>query len=96
MMDALEPLEQLVKVLEVFGKMLLEMALPSVVFLVGLFMYLIIRYIHDTMTTITGLSPDNPFYQQANVFMNGLEIMLGLLGLAGSVFALRHLKELSF
>jgi len=95
-MDVFESLEQLMEVLNVFIKILIELVLPSAVFIISLLMYVVVRYIHDTMTTITGLSPDNPFYQQANVFMNGLEIMLGLLGLAGSVFALRHLKELSF
>lgn len=95
-MDVFESLEQLMEVLNVFIKILIELVLPSAVFIISLLTYVVVRYIHDTMTTITGLSPDNPFYQQANVFMNGLEIMLGLLGLAGSVFALRHLKELSF
>ena len=95
-MNALEPLEQLVRVLEVFSNILIELALPSAIFLISLLTYAIVRYFHNTITTITGLPPNNSFYQQANIFISGFEVVLVLLLLLGSVLALRHLKELPF
>lgn len=91
-MDVLEPFEELVEVLTVLTKILVELVLPSTVLLIGLFGYAVLRYMAGIMKS----SPKTPFYSPMEMWLSGFEVILALLALASSVFALRHLKELPF
>ncbi|AMQ18681.1 hypothetical protein [Thermococcus peptonophilus] len=93
-MDVLEPLEQLVEALEVFTRIITEMALPSAAFIAGIIMYAFVVYVKDKLANALGIEPSNIFYQQANILINGLYVFVVLMGAVSSVFALRHLKDL--
>ncbi|ALV62201.1 hypothetical protein ADU37_CDS05020 [Thermococcus sp. 2319x1] len=92
-MDALEPLEQLAETFEVLSKMLLEMALPSAQFIMALTFYSLILYIGN----ILGVTSDTPIYGMTVMDLSdALWVGISLLGLAGTLSALRHLEELPF
>ncbi|WP_054840750.1 hypothetical protein [Thermococcus peptonophilus] len=79
-MDVLEPLEQLVEALEVFTRIITEMALPSAAFIAGIIMYAFVVYVKDKLANALGIEPSNIFYQQANILINGLYVFVVLMG----------------
>ncbi|NJD98550.1 hypothetical protein E3E26_01885 [Thermococcus sp. LS1] len=91
-MDALEPLEQLAETFDVLSKMLLEMALPSAQFIIALAFYGVVLYLWN----ILGVTPNTPFYSVMVSLSSAIWVGIGLLGLAGTLSALRHLEELPF
>ncbi len=91
-MDELDLLEQLAETFEVLSRMLLEMAIPSAQFIMALTFYGLILYLWD----ILGVTPNIPFYSVMASLSNALWVGISLLGLAGTLSALRHLEELPF
>ncbi|NJE02102.1 hypothetical protein [Thermococcus sp. JdF3] len=91
-MDEWDLLEQLAETFEVLSKMLIEIALPSAQFIIALTFYGLVLYLWD----ILGVTPNTPFYNVMVDLSNALWIGISLLGLAGTLSALRHLEELPF
>lgn len=92
----MESWETLENVINVLVNMLLELAVPSTLFILALLGYGFLLYLREIGVNILGISPSNPFYGPMDTLVVGIGFIVAIIGALGFLEALKHLRELKF